>query len=252
MLIDSASRRSPLRCALRDRRVQICLSSTIITAYDAAARTSAYQCSLEGRSNHPIWRTRYVQRVLFDLADKVTLKFLPPKDFNLDFYTEVQDLSHLENLLTSASPRYAALNMAVCSLIEDFALVGFETLAVEDKHSMLHLMHVIDRATGYVYIPPTSSLPPDAMDPGDVGRSQKPNEYALLSTAAGPLTGLRSDIQDVQERWIDAKEEWDAYERREWRKEGEMIREQKVREDAEKNKKTNKIRVRGGQGQSSN
>ena len=44
-------------------------------------------------------------RILFDMADKVTLKFLTPQDFNLDFYTEVQDLSHLENLLTSASPR---------------------------------------------------------------------------------------------------------------------------------------------------
>jgi len=55
------------------------------------------------------------------------------KDFNLDFYTEVQDLSHLENALSSASPspRYGALNMAICELIEDFSLVGFETLAVE-------------------------------------------------------------------------------------------------------------------------
>ena len=53
-------------------------------------------------------------------------------DFNLDFYTEVQDLAHLETLLTTASPpRFAALNMAIMSLIEDFALVGFETLAVE-------------------------------------------------------------------------------------------------------------------------
>ena len=52
-------------------------------------------------------------------------------DFNLDFYTEVQDLSHLENALSSASPRYSALNMAICELIEDFGLVGFETLAVE-------------------------------------------------------------------------------------------------------------------------
>ena len=52
-------------------------------------------------------------------------------DFNLDFYTEVQDLSYLENLLSQQSPRYAALNMEICSLIEDFGLVGFETLAVE-------------------------------------------------------------------------------------------------------------------------
>jgi hypothetical protein len=56
-------------------------------------------------------------------------------DFNLDFYTEVQDLSHLENALSSASPRFSALNMAICELIEDFSLVGFETLAVEVRIS---------------------------------------------------------------------------------------------------------------------
>ena len=54
-----------------------------------------------------------------------------PTDFNLDFYTEVQDLSYLETALSSASSRYSALNMAICELIEDFGLVGFETLAVE-------------------------------------------------------------------------------------------------------------------------
>jgi hypothetical protein len=53
-------------------------------------------------------------------------------DFNLDFYTEVQDLSYLENSLSSSlPPKFAALNMAMISLVEDFSLVGFETLAVE-------------------------------------------------------------------------------------------------------------------------
>ncbi|KAL5521719.1 hypothetical protein ACEPAF_2467 [Sanghuangporus sanghuang] len=155
-------------------------------------------------------------------------------DFNLDFYTEVQDLSHLENLLTSTSPRFAALNMAICSLIEDFSLVGFETLAVEDKHSMLHLTNVIDRATGYVYVPPTNHAPEGAVTPGpdQSSRSHRPNVQALFSTAAGPLKGLRSDVRDVQERWIDAREEWDAFERREWRREGEMVRDAKAREEA--------------------
>lgn len=62
-------------------------------------------------------------------------------DFNLDFYTEVQDLSHLENALSAATPRYAALNMAICSLIEDFGLVGFETLAVEVCTCVVTLTH---------------------------------------------------------------------------------------------------------------
>jgi len=55
-------------------------------------------------------------------------------DFNLDFYTEVQDLSFLENSLSSTSSRFTALNMAMISLIEDYNLVGFETLAVEVSH----------------------------------------------------------------------------------------------------------------------
>lgn len=51
-------------------------------------------------------------------------------DFNLDFYTEVQNLSYLQPLLPQGT-RFASLNMRICELIEEFALVGFETLAVE-------------------------------------------------------------------------------------------------------------------------
>ena len=68
-------------------------------------------------------------------------------EFNLDFYTEVQDLSYLENSLTSSSPaRFSALNMAIISLIEDFSLVGFETLAVEVSFGItcLYVCSVID------------------------------------------------------------------------------------------------------------
>ncbi|THH20311.1 hypothetical protein EW146_g1016 [Bondarzewia mesenterica] len=154
-------------------------------------------------------------------------------DFNLDFYTEVQDLSYLENALTSTSPRYASLNMAICGLIEDFGLVSFETLAVEvrkastllDKHSMLHLTRAIDRATGYVFVPPpTSSAPKGTTNDPDAPSSERPNTYALFSSAAGQMLGERSNIRDVQERWIEAREEWDAYEKVQWRKEGELVR----------------------------
>lgn len=60
-------------------------------------------------------------------------------DFNLDFYTEVQDLSYLENSLSSSLPsKFTALNMAMISLVEDFSLVGFETLAVEVHICPIH------------------------------------------------------------------------------------------------------------------
>ncbi|KAL4063623.1 hypothetical protein V8B97DRAFT_2011372 [Scleroderma yunnanense] len=151
-------------------------------------------------------------------------------DFNLDFYTEVQDLSYLENVLNTVSPRFTALNMALISVIEDFGLVGFETLAVEDKTSMLHLSRAIDRATGYVFVPPKDASGPEGtIDSSADPSSSRPNAFGLFSTAAAPLPG---DIRDVQERWIDSREAFDAFEKREWRKEGEVIREQAAREKA--------------------
>lgn len=116
--------------------------------------------------------------------------------------------------------------MSLISLIEDFNLVGFETLAVEDKDSMLHLTRAIDRATGYVFVPPQNAAQPQqsaAQLPTPA--VQRPNEYALQSSAMSIIRGPRSDVRDVQERWIDAREEWDAYERKEWRREGEIARE---------------------------
>ncbi|KAJ6565454.1 hypothetical protein DFH09DRAFT_1157389 [Mycena vulgaris] len=151
-------------------------------------------------------------------------------DFNLDFYTEVQDLSYLENALSTSTPRFAALNMAMISLIEDYSLVGFETLAVEDKNSMLHLTRAIDRATGYVFVPPpNSNAPPGTVDPTDASSAARPNSYALFSSAAGPMHGPADDIRDVQERWVDAKEQWDAYEKVQWRREGELVRDEAAR-----------------------
>lgn len=34
-------------------------------------------------------------------------------------------------------------------------------------------------------------------------------------------------MRDVQERWIDAREEWDAWEKKEWRREGELVAREK-------------------------
>ncbi|TDL22052.1 cytoplasmic protein [Rickenella mellea] len=163
-------------------------------------------------------------------------------EFNLDYYTEVQDLSYLDHSLSASSPRFAALNRAICSVIEDFSLVGFETLAVEDKESMLHLTHAIDRATGCVYVPPPpSALPAGVVADPHAPPSHRPNTGALFSVAAGPMKGARSDVRDVQERWVDAKEEWDAHERREWRREGEALRDAAARMEVEGK---SKIRLR--------
>jgi hypothetical protein len=94
---------------------------------------------------------------------------------------------------------------------------------------MLNLTRVIDRATGYVFVPPAGAdadaqLPEGAVRDASSASSAQPNAYALMSSAMGPrVTGLRSDVRDVQERWVDAREEWDAHERALWRREGEAL-----------------------------
>jgi hypothetical protein len=123
-----------------------------------------------------------------------------PLPFNLDFYTEVQDLSYLLPHLDAESSRvshdkFGALNNAIIDLIEEFGLVGFETLAVEDKKSMMNLLRAIDRASGYVF-----------------GPAEGAND-SVWQVAVREGMGTM-DIRDVQERWLDAKDEYDEDERR--------------------------------------
>jgi hypothetical protein len=95
---------------------------------------------------------------------------------------------------------------------------------------MLHLTRAIDRATGYIFVPsPDAPAPEGTLDASSVAASARPNFFSLFSSAAGPMAG---NVRDVQERWVDAREQWDAFENKEWRKEGEKIREASERENA--------------------
>ncbi|KAK5102979.1 hypothetical protein LTS08_003782 [Lithohypha guttulata] len=147
----------------------------------------------------------------------------PSLPFNLDYYTDVQDLDYLIPSLEAESPTFAtgkfqALNKAVCQLIEEFGLVGYETLAVEDKKSMTALLRVIDRAGGYVF-------------GGAEGAGDSVWQIAMRQTEG------RVDVRDVQDRWVDRKEFWDEKE-----KEEEEL-EQKARQ---KEWEKNMVRTGGG------
>nr|GEX40043.1 GPN-loop GTPase 2 [Tanacetum cinerariifolium] len=54
--------------------------------------------------------------------------------FNLDFYTDVEDLSYLQNHLDQdpRSSKYRKLTKELCEVIEDFGLVNFSTLAIQE------------------------------------------------------------------------------------------------------------------------
>ncbi|KAI8391165.1 GPN-loop GTPase [Radiomyces spectabilis] len=105
--------------------------------------------------------------------------------FNLQYYTDVMDLSYLLDSLNEDAfgSKFKKLNQALCELIEDFSLVGFYTLCVEDKKSMTNLQQVIDKAGGFVF-----------------GGLTEGNE-SIMTTAM--LSGYNEDVSEVQERWID-------------------------------------------------
>ncbi|OCF45462.1 cytoplasmic protein [Kwoniella heveanensis CBS 569] len=132
--------------------------------------------------------------------------------FDLSYYTEVQDLSYLLEKLDSEprAAKFGKLNKAMVELVDGFGLVGFETLAVEDKSSMINLVRLVDKMTGYIFVPHSDE------DDG----TNAINTQALFGSIAG-LSGRRQDVRDVQERWLDNKEAYDEWEREEWRKEGE-------------------------------
>ncbi|PVG03256.1 hypothetical protein CPB86DRAFT_749443 [Serendipita vermifera] len=151
-------------------------------------------------------------------------------DFNLDFYTEVQDLSYLESSLPQGT-RFSALNMRISEMVQDFGLVGFETLAVEDRESMLRLMRIVDRATGCIFVPPstvaaaTQTLAAANNEKEGLPVTQRPNIYSLFTTAAGAIGGVRGDVRDVQERWLEAKDEWDKHELEQRKKEAAALKQ---------------------------
>lgn len=160
----------------------------------------------------------------------------PNLPFNLDFYTEVHSLSyllpHLATEQTSRSistpakstskeangnvggdvaddvptSKFAALNQAIIDLVEDYSLVGFETLAVEDKKSMMILLRAIDRAGGYAF-----------------GSAEGAND--TVWQIAMRQDAVTMDARDVQERWLDRREEMDEEERREWEEEVKALKE---------------------------
>ena len=82
---------------------------------------------------------------------------------DLRLYAEAQDLRRLvdgeldgpegEGGGAGADPfarRFRRLSAGLCEVVEDFALVSFCTLAVEDQESVPEVTAAVDKATGYV------------------------------------------------------------------------------------------------------
>lgn len=114
--------------------------------------------------------------------------------FNLDFYTEVLDLSYILDELKEDEDfkRYKKLNAALVDIVQDYSLVSFVPLIVQDKESMLRVMQVVDKANGYVF--------------GDL---EERNIQQMLSCAVGAQFEYEK-IQNVREKYMDTESRIDA------------------------------------------
>ncbi|KAF9994212.1 GPN-loop GTPase 2 [Modicella reniformis] len=142
---------------------------------------------------------------------------------SLDFYTNVQDLSFLQYHL-SQDPflkRFQQLNKALCDLIEDFGLVGFETLCIQDKESVTKVVRAIDKAGGYIF-----------------GGLEEANE-SIFMAAMRTASEWDNVVQDVQEMYLENSGPHEDLERfaREYRMEEEEEQGDSVPERKEGEKK---------------
>ncbi|KAK9862866.1 hypothetical protein WJX84_005745 [Apatococcus fuscideae] len=115
-----------------------------------------------------------------------------PLAFNLDFYTEVQDLSYLVKSMegTLFAKRFQKLTEGLCEVVEDFGLISFTPLMVEDKESMKQVLALVDKATGYVW-----------------GGNSEQQPYSQFQYTFETATGGRSDLlSEHQERYVDHHE----------------------------------------------
>ncbi|KAL9090608.1 MAG: hypothetical protein Q9159_001855 [Coniocarpon cinnabarinum] len=106
--------------------------------------------------------------------------------------------------------KFHALNNAILELVEDYGLVGFETLCVEDRQSMWQLLRAIDRAGGYAF-----------------GGAEGMNQSTAWELAVREGGGAQMmHINDVEERWITRRDELDREEEEKWKKEAEGQKKQ--------------------------
>lgn len=127
------------------------------------------------------------------------LKSYGPLPMSLDYYTEVQDLKYLTPLLEKESPsllgkNFVRLTEMIGEIIEQYGLVSFEVLSVENKRSMINLLQIIDKANGYSF------------GSTEIGGDSVWNEATR--------NGWGLDQQDItiHERWIENKELYDKME----------------------------------------
>ncbi|GIL83486.1 hypothetical protein Vretimale_11163 [Volvox reticuliferus] len=113
-------------------------------------------------------------------------------DFNLDFYTQVQDLGFLVHAMGGKpfSQKFRKLSQGLCEVVEEYGLVSFMPLTVQDKSSMGQLMVATDKANGYCF----ATL-----------RGHTPYPPEMLYGSAGAGMADRDIWLGMQEKYVDGE-----------------------------------------------
>ncbi|KAM7540565.1 hypothetical protein Aperf_G00000039808 [Anoplocephala perfoliata] len=90
--------------------------------------------------------------------------------FNLDFFTEVLNLSHLVECLEDDPffAKYKKMNQALADIVQDSSLIAFQVLNAQDRMLLQRVLQCVDKANGYVF-----------------GTDEQRSLQALMSCAAG-------------------------------------------------------------------
>ncbi|ODV61554.1 GTPase GPN2 ASCRUDRAFT_80609 [Ascoidea rubescens DSM 1968] len=141
--------------------------------------------------------------------------------FRLEYYTEVQDLQYLinngednqedengnEKNQYSLRTKFKGLTEAIAELIEDFQLVSFEVLSIENKKSMINILNKIDNCNGYLF-----------------GNSEISDDLIWLqATRQGGIIEENLSVS-IHERWIENKTEYDELEMKEEKEKQEQLK----------------------------
>ncbi|KAK9504697.1 hypothetical protein O3M35_010967 [Rhynocoris fuscipes] len=73
--------------------------------------------------------------------------------FGMDYYTEVLDLNYILQYLEQEkfTAKYKKLNAALIEMIENYSLVSFLPLNIEDTKTLIKVQQMVDKANGYIY-----------------------------------------------------------------------------------------------------
>lgn len=103
--------------------------------------------------------------------------------FNLEFYTEVLDLSFLLDALDNNPfyAKYKKLNEAIVSMVEGYGLVSYQLLDSNNPESLSRLLVMTDKANGFAF-----------------GSSDTQNINAMLSCAVGAESSKKKYENDYE------------------------------------------------------